>query len=113
MINEQFDPSAAANFGHFNDPALTRRMRQAATLSGQRRLGAYARLDADLTQDDPPAAAWGIGTFRDFFSARVRCQTYQPSGASTSERSAFDNERALTLSYAPDEMTKPPAPRLR
>ena len=72
MINEQFDPSARYNFGHFNDPALTRRMRQAATLSGEQRLQAYARLDADLTRNDPPGIAWGIGTFRDFFAARVR-----------------------------------------
>ena len=78
MINELFDPSARVNFGRFNDPALTRRMRQAATLSGDRRLQAYARLDEDLTRNDPPGAAWGIGTLRDFFSARVGCQIYQP-----------------------------------
>ena len=80
MINELYDPAnpAASDFGHFNDPAFTRRMRQAATLSGDRRLQAYARLDEDLTRDDPPAAAWGIGTLRDFFSARTRCQVYQP-----------------------------------
>ena len=32
----------------------------------------------DMTKNDPPAAAWGIGTFREFFSARVGCQIYQP-----------------------------------
>jgi peptide/nickel transport system substrate-binding protein len=80
MINELFEPAAPtkANFGRFNDPALTRRMRQAATLSGDRRLQAYAQLDQDLTTNDPPAVAWGIGTFREFFSARVGCQIYQP-----------------------------------
>jgi YVTN family beta-propeller protein len=78
MINELYDPSATYNFGRFNDPALTRRMRQAAKLTGERRLQAYARLDADLTRNDPPGVAWGIGTFRDFFSARVGCQIYQP-----------------------------------
>ena len=78
MLNEQFDPSAIYNFGHFNAPALTRRMRQAAKLSGEQRLQAYARLDADLTRNDPPGIAWGISTFRDFFAARVRCQIYQP-----------------------------------
>ena len=78
MINELFEPAAPSNFGHFNDPALTRRMRQAATLSGDRRLQAYAQLDQDLTRNDPPAAAWGIGTSREFFSSRVGCQIYQP-----------------------------------
>ena len=78
MINEQFDPSASDNFAHFNDPALTRRMRQAAKLSGARRIRAYSRLDEELTRNDPPGVAWGIATFRDFFSARVGCQIYQP-----------------------------------
>ena len=79
FMNELFDPAFPGNnFGHFNDPALTRRMRYAASLSGERRLHAYAELDADLTKNDPPAVAWGIGTFREFFSARVGCQIYQP-----------------------------------
>ena len=78
MINTLFDPASPTNFGRFNDPAFTRRMRQAATLSGERRFRAFARLDEDLTRDDPPAAAWGNGTLREFFSARVGCQVYQP-----------------------------------
>jgi YVTN family beta-propeller protein len=77
-INTLFDPASTTNFGRFNDPAFTRRMRRAATLSGDRRIRAYARLDNDLTRDDPPAAAWGNGTFREFFSARAGCQIYQP-----------------------------------
>ena len=94
MINELYDPAVGVfNPGHFNDPALTRRMRQAATLTGDRRLHAYARLDEDMTRDDPPAAAWGIGTFREFFSARVGCQIYQPIyGIDLTEASAFDTE---------------------
>jgi peptide/nickel transport system substrate-binding protein len=78
FINSLFDPASASNFGRFNDSTLTRRMHQAATLSGERRLRAYARLDEDLTKNDPPAAAWGNGTVREFFSARVGCQIYQP-----------------------------------
>ena len=77
-INTLFDPASPANFGRFSDPAFTRRMRQAATLTGDRRIRAYARLDEDLTRDDPPGAAWGTGTLREFFSARVGCQIYQP-----------------------------------
>ena len=79
MINELYDPAVTAfNPGHYNDPAMTKRMRQAAALTGNARLHAYARLDQNLTRDDPPAAAWGIGTFREFFSPRVGCQIYQP-----------------------------------
>jgi len=79
FMNELFDPAFSQNnFGHFNDPALTRRMRYAASLSGERRLRAYAQLDADMTKNDPPAVAWGIGTYRELFSARVGCQIYQP-----------------------------------
>jgi YVTN family beta-propeller protein len=78
IINTLFDPASTGNWGRFNDPAFTRRMRRAATLSGDRRIRAYSRLDEDLTRNDPPAAAWGTGTFREFFSARVGCQVYQP-----------------------------------
>jgi peptide/nickel transport system substrate-binding protein len=78
MINELYDPAARFDFGRFNNPEFTSRMRHAATLSGDRRLQAYARLDEDLTRDDPPSAAWGIATLSDFFSDRARCQIYQP-----------------------------------
>jgi hypothetical protein len=78
MLNELFDPALGFNFGRFNNPALTARMRHVASLSGERRLQAYGRLDEDLTRNNAPVAAWGIGTFREFFSARVGCQIYQP-----------------------------------
>jgi ABC-type oligopeptide transport system substrate-binding subunit len=78
FINNLFDPASPINVGRFSNPALTRRMRHAATLSGDRRLRAYARLDEDLTRNDPPAAAWGNATSREFYSARVGCQIYQP-----------------------------------
>jgi YVTN family beta-propeller protein len=77
-INTLFDPASATNFGRFNDPALTKRMRHAATLSGDRRLQAYARIDEDLTRNEAPVVAWGVGTSREFFSARVGCQINQP-----------------------------------
>jgi peptide/nickel transport system substrate-binding protein len=78
FINTLFDPASPDNLGRFNDPALTKRMRQAAKLSGAHRIRAYSRLDEDLTRNDPPGVAWGNGTFREFFSARVGCQIYQP-----------------------------------
>ena len=57
-INTLFDPASPSNFGRFNGPAFTKRMRRAATLTGDRRLRAYARLDEDLTRNNPPGAAW-------------------------------------------------------
>jgi YVTN family beta-propeller protein len=78
MINELFDPASPFDYGRFNDPAWVKRMRDAARLTGKRRLQAYGRLDRDLTRNAAPVAAWGIGTVREFFSARVRCQVWQP-----------------------------------
>jgi ABC-type transport system substrate-binding protein len=82
MINElfapAFDPPSGSNYGRFNNPASVKRMRQAARLTGQRRLQAYRRLDEELTRNEAPVAAWGIGTVREFFSARVGCQVWQP-----------------------------------
>jgi ABC-type transport system substrate-binding protein len=82
MINElfdpRFDPPSGFNFGRFDDPASVKRMRQAARLTGRRRLQAYRRLDQDLARNEAPVAAWGIGTVREFFSARVGCQVWQP-----------------------------------
>jgi YVTN family beta-propeller protein len=79
MINELFDLHRTSfDFGRFNDPVYTRRMRRAATLTGQQRIQAYARLDEDLARHDAPVAAWGIGTAREFFSRRVGCHVYQP-----------------------------------
>jgi peptide/nickel transport system substrate-binding protein len=78
MINELFDPAFGFNWGRFDNPASIARMRQAAGLTGKRRLQAYGRLDQDLTRNDAPVAAWGIGTVREFFSARVGCQVWQP-----------------------------------
>jgi YVTN family beta-propeller protein len=78
MINELFDPAFGFNFGRFDNPDLIARMRHAARLSGERRLQAYRRLDQDLTRSNAPVVAWGIGTVREFYSARVGCQIWQP-----------------------------------
>ena len=96
MINDLYDPAAGVfNPGHFNDPALTRRMRQAAKLTGDRRLRAYAQLDEDMTRDNPPAAAWGIGTRSASSSRRASAaRSTSRSTAPTWAPSAFEPERA-------------------
>ena len=111
MINELYDPAtaAAADFGHFNDPALTRRMRQAATLSGDSRLQAYARLDEDLTETTRPAPH-GASARSATSSPRVPdARSTSRSTGSTSEASAFDSEPDyLGLSHTSRPQTRAP-----
>jgi YVTN family beta-propeller protein len=66
------------NLSHFDDPTYNRRLEAAARLSGDARYRAYARLDADLARDAAPLVSFGNETARDFFSARIGCQLYQP-----------------------------------
>jgi ABC-type oligopeptide transport system substrate-binding subunit len=62
------------------DPAGVYRWRiaAAAALSGTRRLRAYGRLDVEIAAHDAPVVNFATATARDFFSARVGCQIYQP-----------------------------------
>ena len=111
MINELYDPvnAAAADFGHFNDPALTRRMRQAATLSGDSRLQAYAQLDEDLAEKTRPAPH-GASARSATSSPRVPdARSTNRSTGSTSEASAFDSEPDhVGLSHTSRPQTRAP-----
>ncbi len=53
-------------------------IRRAFKLTGEARLQAYGRLDDKLALQDAPILAWATESARDFFSARVGCQVYQP-----------------------------------
>jgi YVTN family beta-propeller protein len=64
--------------GLFEDPEAERRMAHVATLSGDVRLRAYAKLDRDLAADAVPAAAFATGTASYFLSARMGCQVLHP-----------------------------------
>jgi peptide/nickel transport system substrate-binding protein len=66
------------NFSYFDDPRFNRELRAAARLSGPKRYRAFARLELKLERDFVPAAAFATDASRDFFSARIGCQTYQP-----------------------------------
>jgi YVTN family beta-propeller protein len=66
------------NISHFDDPAFDRKLRAAEKLSGASRNRAASRLALGLERDDAPAAAIGTNASRDFFSARIGCQVYQP-----------------------------------
>ena len=66
------------NLSYFNDPAFDRQLHAAAALSGARRYRTYRQLDLELERDLAPAAAFATTASRDFFSARMGCQLYQP-----------------------------------
>ena len=62
----------------FGDRDIERRMADAASLSGDARLRAYAKLDRDLAADAAPAAVFATGTASYFLSARMGCQVLHP-----------------------------------
>jgi ABC-type transport system substrate-binding protein/DNA-binding SARP family transcriptional activator len=71
-------PTGNDNFSYFDDPRFDRELRAASRLSGPKRYRAFGRLELELERDLVPAAAFATDASRDFFSARIGCQTYQP-----------------------------------
>jgi YVTN family beta-propeller protein len=71
-------PTGNSNFSYFDDPTYNHKLAAAARLSGPRRYLAYGKLDAELARDAAPYAALWNYPERDFFSARMGCETYQP-----------------------------------
>jgi ABC-type transport system substrate-binding protein/DNA-binding SARP family transcriptional activator len=67
------------NFSYFDDPAFDRQLAAAAKLSGASRYRTYSRLEHELERNLAPAAAFATNASRDFFSARMGCQLYQPN----------------------------------
>jgi YVTN family beta-propeller protein len=76
-INSQF-ASDGFRPGLFEDPDFERRMSEAAELTGDARLRAYAKLDRDLADDAVPAVPFATGTSSYFLSARMGCQVLHP-----------------------------------
>ena len=70
--------SQGGNASYFDDPAFNRRFDAASKLSGAKRYREYNRLAFALARDHAPAAAFATTASRDFFSARIGCQVYQP-----------------------------------
>jgi ABC-type transport system substrate-binding protein len=70
--------SVPSNISHFRDAAVSRKLEAVAKLSGDERYRAAARLALELQRDHAPAAAIATTAARDFFSARIGCQVYQP-----------------------------------
>ncbi len=71
-------PKNNSNLSYFNDPAVNRKLKAVARLSGAKRYRAATRLAFELARDSAPVAAFATTASRDFFSARIGCQVYQP-----------------------------------
>ena len=76
-INVQFGDEGFFN-GSLADRDWQRRMDAVASLSGDRRIRAYARLDRELAADAAPAAPFATGSSTYFLSARMGCQVLHP-----------------------------------
>jgi peptide/nickel transport system substrate-binding protein len=87
-LPDYFDPESMLNSiladssvgPTFDDPAYRRKLAAAARLSGPERYLTYGRLDLELARDAAPRAAFDNLTDRDFYSARIACQTYGING---------------------------------
>jgi ABC-type transport system substrate-binding protein len=60
----------------FDNPAYQKKLAAAARLSGPDRYLTYGQLDLDIARHAAPLAAFDNLIDRDFFSARIGCQTY-------------------------------------
>jgi peptide/nickel transport system substrate-binding protein len=77
-VNGQFAENGGFMPGLSEDPEVERRMADAATLTGEARLRAYAKLDRDLVAETAPAAPFATGVTTYFLSARMGCQVLHP-----------------------------------
>jgi peptide/nickel transport system substrate-binding protein len=66
------------NLSYVHDPALDRQLQAAVELSGPARDRAYSQLELEVERDIVPVAPISVDASRDFFSARLGCQIYQP-----------------------------------
>jgi YVTN family beta-propeller protein len=77
-VNTQYASQGGIRPGLFDNDGFEQRMADAAGLSGEARLRAYAKLDRDLTADAAPAATFATGVSTYFLSARMGCQVLHP-----------------------------------
>jgi peptide/nickel transport system substrate-binding protein len=81
LLNGKNRPGAGGsdnNWGSFDDATFNQRMDDASALQPPARYAAYAALDHDLMADAAPWASWGNINSRDFFSARIGGQVFNP-----------------------------------
>jgi peptide/nickel transport system substrate-binding protein len=66
------------NYGSFDDPTFNQRIDDALPLQPPARYDVYASFDHDLMADAAPWGPWGNINSRDFFSARIGGQVFNP-----------------------------------
>jgi YVTN family beta-propeller protein len=71
-------PANNNDLSYFQSPRFNAQLDAASRLSGPQRYRRYDRLALELERDYAPVAAIATATSRDFFSARLGCQVYQP-----------------------------------
>jgi YVTN family beta-propeller protein len=76
--NSTLRGGGSIDFSYFDSPAFDRQLEAATKLSGPQRYRVYSRLGLELERDYAPAAPFATNASRDFFSARIGCQLYQP-----------------------------------
>ena len=79
FLNPLLDAKLGANGGLFDDAASSRKLEQAAVMTGTQRDRTYGKLDIDLARNAAPVVAFSYQTRQDFFSARIGCQVYVPA----------------------------------
>jgi ABC-type oligopeptide transport system substrate-binding subunit len=78
LLDQRIGPRGNLNGSYFTDARLARKLERVDQLSGDARYRAYATLSVELARDAAPWVAYATGTSRDFFSARMGCQIFQP-----------------------------------
>jgi len=78
FLSYLFDPALGNDTGGFADPTWIKAIRHASTLTGENRYQNYGRLDNALASRAAPIVAWSTDAARDFFAARIGCESYQP-----------------------------------
>jgi len=78
LLDQEIKPQGNLNLSYYLDARLARKLEDVARLSGQSRYRAYAALSVEVARDTAPWVAYATGTSREFFSARIGCQVFQP-----------------------------------
>jgi YVTN family beta-propeller protein len=76
VLNVLLDPKG--NLSHFRSKRWDGKLDQVAQLSGPARYRAYGKLALELARDAAPWVVYANSTWRDFFSARIGCQSFNP-----------------------------------
>lgn len=79
LFGTQIRGAAVNNVSHFDDPLWNARIDASHALYGAARFDSFAALDRDIMRDVAPIAPISHYIARDYFSARIGCQIFNPS----------------------------------